>query len=130
MTAAAPLSNVTHPWLKGDHLPLTIMMLIGIAIMVLSQVGYYLGWWNDFHTPAFLVGLAVTALAAVGNYLLGATGREVRGTGGEVRAMRSELRGVGHEVRDVGQEVRKVGQKMDVQTGVLQDIRDRLPPTG
>lgn len=114
MTAAAPSSNVTHPWLKGDHLPLTILMLIGIAIMVLSQVGYYLGWWSDFHTPAFFVGLAITILAGVGNYLLGATGKEVRGIGGHMKAIRTELRAVGQEIRK--------------QTGVLQDIRDRLPP--
>lgn len=153
MAAAAPSRTVTHPWLKGDHLPLTILMIIGILIMVFSEVGFRLGWWNHLHTPAFFIGLALTVLTGLVNYSLGATGKQVSAIGQNVTAMRTELRQVGSDVRQVGSDVRQVSvevrdartdivahqerqteqqerqtEQQELQTELLVQIRDRLPP--
>jgi hypothetical protein len=129
-------------WWDPDQLPFTIMIILGVVGFLLSEGGYRLGWWNDFHAWGDILTFVLAVVGAAATFLLGATRGQVQGVRSEVRPVGHGVQQVGHDIRHVRQVGEGIGQvrqevraahddivaRQDRQTEVLTQIRDRLPP--
>jgi hypothetical protein len=109
--------------------PFILMALLGIAIVIVAQVGARLGWWNDLGEWATLVGLFVTILAAGFGVFYGASKPEVRGVGAAVADVGKELAAVRGAVTEGNGKLDKLDAmdgKLDTGNDLLRDIRDAV----
>lgn len=59
MAFQGPSLPVPIEWWSREQLPFTLMIILGIIGLILSEGGYRLGWWNDAH----LAGIIISAMA-------------------------------------------------------------------
>jgi hypothetical protein len=112
-----------------DYLPFIVMFLVGIAMVIVAQVGERLGW-NDLGTLGTYLGLPLSALGIALAFLLGATKGEGRSVAREVRALARDVReGFGASLRrhdETNQILREHRDMMARQGELLGQIPDRL----
>jgi len=105
------------------------MFLIGIAMIIVSQVGEHLGWWNDLGEwgTAFGAILSVASIAIA--LLLGATKSEVRVVGDAVKFVGSEVHLVRDEVRQANTKLDHANTKLDLANTKLDQTNTQLEET-
>lgn len=141
-------AHALHPDVDRYQLGLYLGMAAGIILTVVSLLGEFLGWRNDWGLAGTIMGVVLTGVMGAATLLLGSARRqavviasgvvanhtETRAVRGEIHELRGETRGVRAEIHDLRGEVREGNGRLEAgqerQTEVLRDIRDRLPPGG
>lgn len=112
---------------------LWVLTVVFLGMWFVGWLGEQLGWWNDIGEVLVGVGrIAGLGLAAV-TVLIGATRSQVRATNEAVQTTKDavhETEDAVHETKDAVHETKDAveanGAKLDQQTVILREIRDRL----
>lgn len=98
---------------------LALMFLVGVAMVVVAQVGERLGWWNGFGLWATGAGLILSILFVAIAIVYSSTKPQVASIALSVHA--------GNEMMVENNRMqREHGEKLDRVIELLRDIRDRL----
>lgn len=131
-----------------------LLIVGGITLTIIAQVGEVLHWWNDFGEFATLVGIVGTGIGLAITLLMGATRTQVLDVANGVRASNLKLDASNRKLEEVAEGVHasnrkleevaegvhssnrkldevngkhdETNRKLDVMTAVLIQIRDRL----
>jgi hypothetical protein len=116
--------------MERDMLPFVLMFLLGVALIIVGQVGEHLGWWDDLGLWTTGAGLLLSVVALGVGLLFTATKPQAAAIAVAVhtgnRMLGDNNRVLGEQHRTLADMRQEHGAKLDRVTDLLRDIRDRL----